>query len=49
MRLKTLCTVVAVGVVLVGTPVLSTPSEATPPSPQHHIDLDICGAGQTSP
>jgi hypothetical protein len=44
MRLKTLCTVVAVGVVLVGTPVLSTPSEATPPSPQHHIDLDICGA-----
>src|SRR5919202_657187 len=44
MQLKTLCQVVALGVVLVGTPVLSTLSEATPPSLQHHSDLDICGA-----
>jgi hypothetical protein len=43
MKLKTLCKVVAIGMVLVGTPVLSTLSEATPPSRQHHIDLDICG------
>jgi hypothetical protein len=44
MQLKTLCQVVALGVVLVGTPVLSPLSEATPPARQHHIDLDICGA-----
>jgi pyrroloquinoline quinone (PQQ) biosynthesis protein C len=43
-KLKTLVKVLAVGLVLVGMHVPSTPREATPPPPQPHINLDVCGA-----